>query len=68
MFGIGKNQATTAATEAGRRIRPAEEVSGARERGGPAIAPRLVTTDEEHALGESVVLSRLEDAVGWGRK
>ncbi len=32
------------------------------------LAPRLVTTEEEHALGESVIVSRLADAVAWGRK
>jgi len=36
--------------------------------GAGPLPPRLVTTDEDHALGESVILSRLEDAVGWGRK
>ena len=37
----------------------------------PAVSPlppRLVSTAEEHALGESVILSRLGDAVAWGRK
>jgi len=48
---------------------PASGRSLASEATGDRPLPqRLVTTDEDHALGESIVLSRLEDAVGWGRK
>ena len=36
--------------------------------GQQPLPNRLVSTADEHALGESVILSRLSDAVAWGRK